>query len=255
MKVVGYVRVSTEEQASEGVSLEAQRAKLEAYARLYELDLVAVEVDAGVSAKTLERPGLRRALARLAGGDVEGLLIAKLDRLSRSVADWNALIESHFGPGGGRQLFSVADSIDTRTAAGRLVLNVLMSVAQWERETIVERTRDAMAHKRTRSERVGQVPFGHDLAPDGRTLVPNDRELGALASIRRLEAEGWSLRRIAAELTRLEVPTKNGRTNWSHSTVADILKRNDPCPRPPAAETSADSPSASRSATSSGAAA
>src|SRR4051812_42961505 len=155
MRVVGYIRVSTEEQASEGISLDAQRAKLEAYARLYDLDLVAVEVDAGASAKTLERPGLRAALARLEAGDVEGLLIAKLDRLSRSVLDWNTLIESHFGPAGGRQLFSVADSIDTRTAAGRLVLNVLMSVAQWERETIVERTRDAMAHKRTRSERVG----------------------------------------------------------------------------------------------------
>src|SRR3954469_45725 len=98
MRVIGYIRVSTEEQASEGVSLDAQRCKLEAYAKLYELDLVAVEVDAGVSAKTLERPGLRSALARLARGDVEGLLIAKLDRLSRSVADWNALIEAHFGP-------------------------------------------------------------------------------------------------------------------------------------------------------------
>lgn len=256
MRVVGYIRVSTEEQASEGVSLDAQRAKLEAYARLYELDLVAVEVDAGASAKTLERPGLRRALARLEGGDVEGLLIAKLDRLSRSVADWNALIEAHFGPGGGRQLFSVADSIDTRTAAGRLVLNVLMSVAQWERETIVERTRDAMAHKRTRSERVGQVPFGHDLAPDGRNLVPNARELAALADVRRWRAEGRTLRAIAAELTRLGVPTKNGRPTWTHTTVADILRRETvPCPRPPGAATPSGTPSAASSGTSSTAAA
>jgi site-specific DNA recombinase len=251
MKVVGYIRVSTEEQASEGVSLEAQRAKLVAYAKLYELDLVAVCVDAGVSAKTLERPGLRSALARLAGGDVEGLLIAKLDRLSRSVADWNTLIESHFGPGGGRQLFSVADSIDTRTAAGRLVLNVLMSVAQWERETIVERTRDAMAHKRTRSERVGQVPFGHDLADDGRALVPNERELEVLADVRRWHAAGRPLRRIAAELTRLGVPTKNGRPAWSHITVAAILRRNDPCPSPPDASSSTATPSPPSSATSS----
>ena len=255
MKVVGYIRVSTEEQASEGVSLDAQRCKLEAYAKLYELDLVAVEVDAGVSAKTLERPGLRSALARLARGDVEGLLIAKLDRLSRSVADWNALIEAHFGPGGGRQLFSVADSIDTRTAAGRLVLNVLMSVAQWERETICERTRDAMAYKRSRSQWLGQTPYGCDLAEDGKTLVENPRELEVLADVRRLKAEGWSLRRIAAELTARRIPTKNGRAAWSHATVADILKRDDPCPRSPAVSEISDTPSASSSATSSTAAA
>ncbi|HEY5312706.1 MAG TPA: recombinase family protein, partial [Pirellulales bacterium] len=167
MKVVAYVRVSTEEQATSGVSLDAQRAKLQAYAALYDLDLVEVIADEGVSAKSLNRPGLQRALAMLTKGKVAGLLVAKLDRLSRSVADWNILIDQHFGEKAGRQLFSVGDSIDTRTAAGRLVLNVLMSVAQWEREAIGERTRDALGHKRSKGERVGQVPFGKRLAADG----------------------------------------------------------------------------------------
>jgi site-specific DNA recombinase len=202
MKVVGYIRVSTEEQASDGVSLDAQRAKVEGYARLYDLTLVDIVVDAGQSAKTLDRPGLARALALLDAGRAAGLLVAKLDRLTRSVAD----------------------AIDTRTAAGRLVLNVLMSVAQWERETIVERTRDAMRHKKGRAERVGQVPYGHDLAADGRTLVPNDREQHVLAEIRVRRDRGHSLRRIAAELTRIGVPTKTGNARWSHSSIADILK-------------------------------
>ncbi len=122
MKAVGYIRVSTEDQAMTGVSLPAQRAKLEAYASLYGLELVRIEVDDGVSAKTLERPALRRALATVDRGEADGLLIAKLDRLSRSVADWDRLIDGYFGERAGKQLWSVADSIDTRTAAGRLVL-------------------------------------------------------------------------------------------------------------------------------------
>jgi site-specific DNA recombinase len=247
--------VSTEEQATEGVSLDAQRSKLVAYADLYDLDLVAVEVDGGVSAKSLARPGLAAAFDRLDRGDVEGLIVAKLDRLSRSVADWNGLIDRYFGDRAGRKLFSVGDSVDTRTASGRMVLNMLMTIAQWEREVIVERTRDAMAHKRARSEWLGQVPFGFDLADDGKALVPNPLELEALDRVRGWRAEGWTLRKIAAELTARGIPTKQGRKAWNHATVADILKReNDPCPRPPDAETSADTPSPPSSATSSTAA-
>jgi site-specific DNA recombinase len=89
------------------------------------------------------------------------------------VGDWQALILRYFGDQAGKRLMSVADSIDTRTAAGRMVLNVMMTMAQWERETIVERTRGAMAFKRSRGERVGAVPFGFDVAADGRQLEPN----------------------------------------------------------------------------------
>ncbi len=86
-RVVGYARVSTEDQAREGVSLAAQRAKLEAYATALDLELVAVREDAGVSAKTLDRPGLRAALEDLRAGRADALLVPKLDRLTRSVRD------------------------------------------------------------------------------------------------------------------------------------------------------------------------
>src|SRR5438445_10066813 len=92
-RVVGYVRVSLEKQANEGHSLPAQRRKLEDYAKLYELQLVDVVVDAGVSAKTLEREGLQRALAMLVAGQADALLVVKLDRLTRSVADLGELGE------------------------------------------------------------------------------------------------------------------------------------------------------------------
>jgi len=225
MKVIGYIRVSTEEQASDGVSLATQREKLQGYAKLYDLELVEIIEDAGQSGKTLDRPGLQKALATIRRGEAGGMLIAKLDRLSRSVVDWNTLIDGYFGERAGRQLFSVADSIDTRTAAGRLVLNVLMSVAQWERETIGERTRDALQHKIRNGERCGKVRFGYRLAEDGTTLIPVPEEQEAIQTIRRLKGAGESLREIAAELTRRGILTKEGNAQWKHTTVARILER------------------------------
>lgn len=224
MKVIGYVRVSTEEQAADGVSLAAQREKLEGYAQLYDLELVATVEDAGQSGKTLGRPGLQAALDMIWAGKADGLLIAKLDRLSRSVVDWNVLIDQYFGEKAGKQLFSVADSIDTRTAAGRLVLNVLMCVAQWERETIGERTRDALQHKIRKGERCGRVRFGYDLGPDGRSLVPNQAEQEAIGIVRQLREEGQTLRQICEGLSQRGIRAKEGGT-WRPQTVANLLKR------------------------------
>lgn len=224
MRVIGYIRVSTEEQAANGQSLSAQRDKLVAYADLYDLDVVEIVQDAGVSAKSLKRPGLAVALNQLRNGEADGLLIAKLDRLTRSVADWQKLIDRYFAEKAGKQLFSVADSIDTRSAAGRLVLNVLLSVAQWERETIAERTADALQHKIRRGERCGKVRFGYDLAEDGKALNRNRGEQRAIALMSDLRAEGKSLRAIAAELNRRRIPTKEG-GRWVHTTVNGILNR------------------------------
>jgi site-specific DNA recombinase len=208
MKAVAYLRVSTEDQAARGVSLEAQRAKIEAYAGLYDLDLVAVVEDAGVSARTMDRPGLQRALAMLARGEAQALIVLKLDRLTRSVRDLGELLE---GPFARAALLSVGEQIDTRTAGGRLVLNVLASVAQWERETIGERTATAMAHKKTKGERVGAVPYGYGLGADRHALVLVAAEQAVIAEARRLKASGLALRAIAAELERAGMVARNGR--------------------------------------------
>lgn len=197
-RVVAYVRVSTDKQAEHGVSLDAQRERLRSYAKLYDLEIVEEIVDAGESAKTLARPGLQRALQSLREGRADGLLVAKLDRLTRSVKDLGELVEDLFADGR-FALLSVGEQVDTRTAAGRLVLNVLGSVAQWERETIAERTRAAMRHMRERGEYVGgKPPYGYRVV-DGE-LVADPVEQGAAALARRLKAAGLSLRAIAAEL-------------------------------------------------------
>ena len=224
MKVVAYIRVSTDEQANSGQSLDAQRHKLLAYASLYELEIVEICIDAGVSAKSLKREGISEALGLIGAGEADGLLIAKLDRLTRSVADWQRLIDEFFSDKKGKQLFSVGDSIDTRTAAGRLVLNVLLSVAQWEREAIAERTTDALQNKIRKGERCGKIRYGFDLASDGRTLVPNVEEQAGIERMRRLRREGLSFRKIALELDRHHFRPKEG-GRWGFTSVRSILAR------------------------------
>src|SRR5262245_43477626 len=164
MRAVGYVRVSTEKQADGGVSLDAQAAKIRAMAVVQGVALVETILDAGESAKSLDRPGMARVLALVDAGAIETVIIAKLDRLTRSVADLAELLKRFERRG--VSLVSVADSLDTRSAAGRLVLNIMVSVSQWEREAIGERTRDALRHKRAKGERVGTVPYGYRVADD-----------------------------------------------------------------------------------------
>ena len=221
MKILGYARVSTDKQADRGVSLEAQDAKLRAYAALHDLELVGVEVDAGESAGTLDRPGLQRALAALRRrGGPEGLLVAKLDRLTRSTRDLADLVEVHFKR---RALLSVGEQIDTRTAAGVLVLNLLTSVGQWERQAIGERTRAALGHLRAQGRRVsGIAPYGYRLDGDALAVEPAEQE--TLERARALRAAGLSLRAVAASLEEAGLLARSGRA-FAPQTLAGILGR------------------------------
>lgn len=221
-RAVAYLRVSTGKQADEGVSLEAQEAKVRAYAALYDLELVAVEVDAGLSAKTLERPALQAALGLLEAGKAEALLVVKLDRLTRSVRDLGDLVDSYFAAGR-FALLSVGEQIDTRSAAGRLVLNVLASVAQWERETTCERTKAAMYYKRQNREYTGgRVPYGWSLAADGEHLEPNTAEQEIVQAALELKAAGLSLRKIGERLEAKGLLPRSG-GHWHAKTIQDLL--------------------------------
>ncbi len=214
-RVIAYVRVSSAIQAESGLGLEAQRAKVAQYAQLYGLTVVEVIEDAGYSAKSMRRPGIARALQMLESGEVDGLLIAKLDRLSRSLKDWSTLIDRHFGDRARfpATLYSVGDSIDTASAAGRLVLNLLMSVAEWERETISERTTDALEAKRAR----GEVWGGHN------AIVRQEGGPEVMVRIRALRAEGLTVRAIATRLNQDGVPARG--KAWHATTVARLLQR------------------------------
>jgi site-specific DNA recombinase len=230
VRVVGYVRVSTEDQGSEGVSLANQEAKIREYCKLYDLQLVRIESDPGVSAKTLDRPGLKSALDDLRRGKsrrnpgVDGILIYKLDRLTRSIGNWDRLIQEFFNEKVKKRLFSVSDQIDTGTANGRMFLNLIMTIAQWEREIIGERTGDALQGKIRRGERCGKVRFGYDLADDGRMLVPNDHEQRAIEHMRTWKAAGKTYRELARMLEEYGIETKEGGI-WRPATIRQILLR------------------------------
>ena len=231
MRVLGYGRGSTSEQE---ITIDLQKEKVASYCATYNLHLVEMIVDPGESAKTLDRPGLTRALDLLRDGQASGMVIFKLDRLTRSVKDLGHLLDEYFGELSKlrKVLYSVEDKFDTQSAAGRLILNVLMSVSQWEREVIVERTVSALAHKRSRSERIsGHIPYGYFLDGDKKTLGVNVEEALIVDTMITLRNAGRSFGWIAAHLNTSGVPTRTGGL-WYPSTVHEIIARK-PAPRAP----------------------
>lgn len=214
MKAIVYVRVSTEEQGKSGLGLEAQRQKALAYCQLHDHEVVEVVEDAGASGKSLDRPGMARVLQAVEHGLVEVVVVAKLDRATRSVRDLGELLERF-----GRSkvaLASVSEHLDTSTAAGRMVVGMLGVIAQWERETIVERITDAMAVKRRRGERVSRfAPTGWKF--DGDRVVEDASGQAALALACEKRASGHSLRDIAAVLNDAGHRTQAGRRHHAMS--------------------------------------
>jgi len=227
LKVVAYTRVSTQGQGDNGCSLEAQAERCRRYADLYDLDVVEVIEDRGASGKSLDRPGLQRALSQLDAGAAEGLLVTKLDRATRSVRDLGLLLDRWFGED--FALFSVAEQIDTRTASGRLVLRILASVAEWEREAIGERTREALAHLKEQGAILGGEPYGWERTrqrdSEGRLLLRRSGDESAIvARILALNRTGESRSAIARRLNEEGVPSKRG-GSWTHKTVGSVIRR------------------------------
>ncbi len=218
-RIVGYVRVSTEDQAREGVSLAAQEERIRAFAFATGRELDEIVIDAGESAKTLNRPGLARILNDLRAGVIEAVIVLKLDRLTRSVRDLADLLDAFQKHDAA--LVSVSESLDTSTASGRLMLNLLASVSQWEREAIGERTADALAHKRSQGRVYGPVPFGYRRNGDQLVSVPT--ELAALNTLRNMRANGASLRVCGAWLTSQGVAPRQGGRIWRACSVQQIL--------------------------------
>jgi len=230
MKVVGYIRVSTEEQATGGHSLVSQRSRIEAYCSLYGHELVGVEEDAGWSAGSMDRPAIKRALAAVSGREVEGLIVVRLDRLTRCLADLLDVIklcEEH-GNGKGRArspavaFMCVEDHLDTSTPTGLLMVHIFGVLAEWERSTIGVRIADTMQTMAANGLRVGSIPHGYRLGDDGKTLVADEVEKAAIRMARRLKADGASLRFIGRALEEAGHANKRG-GRWSASSVKLML--------------------------------
>lgn len=218
MKAALYVRVSTEDQASNGVSLSMQEERLRAYAKARDWQVTKVYVDDGASAKTLDRPALTRLMEDARARKFEAVCIFKLDRLTRSVHDLGTLLE--FFDKRDLGLVSLSESFDATTAVGRLMMNLLGSVSQWEREIIGERTSAALRHKRNHLRVYGEVPFGFKRIGD--RLEPLDRELAIVRRMYGLRRDSLTLRAIADTLNRDRIRTKKGK-QWAAEQVRYIL--------------------------------
>ena len=227
LRVVGYVRVSTDIQAQEGVSLDAQQERIQAYCVASGFRLVHLAQD-DTSAKSLDRPGLAGALKLLECGKADALLVVKLDRLTRSVIDLGTLLNRYF-LNERHILLSVTESLDTRNAMGRFVLYILGLIAQWEREAIGERTREAMRHIKARGGVLGRPPYGHRVSltrgPDGRSrLEPVPEEQSIIARIVELVRSGKDREEICAALHADGISAPRG-LKWNRTMILRILKR------------------------------
>lgn len=232
-KAIGYVRVSTERQADHGVSLDAQRERIATYCAAQGIELVGIESDEGISGKTLDRPGIKRALARLRAGEADTLVVTKLDRLSRSVRDILALVDEVFAERRGAKrgaplyLRSVDAMLDTASPQGRMMLSLMALFAQWEREQIAERTRSALAYLKSQGVRLGQLPYGLARAePDAGqkrlAIVAAPAEAAAAAAAVELRRSGASLRKTAVALERAGLAPRRA-SGWSPSSVVALL--------------------------------
>ncbi len=220
-QAIGYVRVSTEGQVNEGVSLEAQQAKIKSWCEAHGYALLGIQVDAGLSGfRTNNRPGLQAALTDVCKNQA-ALVVYSLSRLARSTKD--AILISERLAKSGADLVSLSERIDTTSAAGKMIFRMLAVLAEFERDQISERTRFAMAHKARQHELVGKIPFGLDLAADGRSLIPNPIEQEVIHVMRALRAKSLAYRAIAAQLTARRIPTKEGHAVWHHTAVRRIL--------------------------------
>ncbi|PIZ30813.1 MAG: DNA invertase Pin [Armatimonadetes bacterium CG_4_10_14_0_8_um_filter_66_14] len=226
MQAIGYVRVSTEEQAAEGVSLAAQRAKLTAYATLKGAHLVEVVEDVAVSGgKPLaERPGGKRLTDAIRRREVDAVLVVKLDRAFRDCADCLSTLTEWDKRGAALHILDLGgNAVDTTSAAGRFMLTVLAGAAEMERNLIRERTSAAMQYKKAAGEYTGgTVPYGFTLSADGVTLTEDATEQRVLVDIAEFRERGYTLRAVAAELNSREVAAKRG-GKWYASSVRAVL--------------------------------
>jgi DNA invertase Pin-like site-specific DNA recombinase len=206
VKAIGYLRVSTEEQAASGLGLEAQRARVTAEIERRGWELAEVIVDDGYSAKSMDRPGIIEAVRMLTSREADALVVAKLDRLSRSLLDFAALMDRSRREGWA--VVALDLGVDTSTPSGEMMAGVMATFAQYERRLIAERTVAALRVLKSRGVRLG-------------------RPVALPAEVRERIAEEWArgttLEVIAAGLTVDGVPTARG-GRWHRATVLKVLR-------------------------------
>lgn len=241
IRVIGYVRVSTDDQADSGESLAAQRAEIARYATDHKVAYECCDLfeDAGISGKsTKNRKGFAQALeqicteARTTTKECR-LVVFSLSRLTRSVRDGLAIADRLRKDG--VTLVSLSEHIDLSTAAGRLMFVIQLAIAQYKVEETAEQTAATIRSKKSKGERIGALPIGVSLVTDGNvskrgkpvTLAASTAEREVIDTIRQLAGQGLGPRPIASALLASGQLARNGKP-YAESTIRGILKREKP---------------------------
>ncbi len=225
-KAVGYICVSTDMQAADGLSLDAQTAAIEQYCAMQGLKLVQIHKDVLSGGKS-ERPGLQEALRSLHRG-VDVLVVLKFDRLSRSIRHFCELYETYF-KSGEKELVSIRESIRLDSSLGRALVSILLVFAQMEREATAERTREALRHMKTCGYHHGKAPYGFMKVPraDGsryKILFENPEEQAVLADIKRSVGAGERITDIAVRMDAAGIKAPVGK-KWNTSYLYQLADR------------------------------
>jgi len=230
VKVIGYIRVSKEEQVQSGLGLDAQRDSIVGFVKSREefsgcsfIPSGDIERDEGVSGAlpASERRGLRRAMARIGRGDV--LIVSKRDRLARDAFE-ALLVEREFDKRGAHIVSVAGEGTEDSTPSGRLFRRIVDAFSEYERAIIAWRVKQALDQKKVRGERSGTIPFGRDLGADGKTLVPNEEEMQVLRDVWKMRGEGKRIPEIVDDLNVRGVRSKTGKL-WSYAAVQRLCER------------------------------
>jgi len=218
VRVAIYTRVSTEDQAKEGFSLEAQRERLEAYCKARDWQVAGIYVDDGHSGRDVRRPAYQKMLAERDSWDT--ILVIKMDRIHRNARHFMEMMDNLRE--WGKDFVSATESLDTSTAMGRFVMDIIQRIAQLESEQIGERVYMGMSQKAKRGPGLlgFPPPLGYDLVDGG--LRVNEREAAVIREIFELARQGRTMDEIARILNERGVTTKRGAA-WAPIKVYRIL--------------------------------
>ena len=223
MKIAaGYVRVSTEEQAREGISLDNQKAKIKAYCELNDFELSEMVSDEGLSAKNLNRPGINKILNMARNKEIDAIVVYKLDRAFRSTID--ALEVTSELDKWGVGFHSINERLDTKSPLGRFFFTLIAGIAEMERGIIAERTSDALKRKIEKGEHVGHIPFGYKI--EHTELIPFLPEQEVIKFAKELRDRGYTFQAIAEEFKNRKIKTKRGKNQWYPTSIRNILMEN-----------------------------
>lgn len=224
MATYAYIRVSTQAQADDGLSLDAQKRQVEGHAMIHGFEIAHIYTERAVSgAKPLDkRPEGRKLLQGAQRGDV--VICPKLDRMFRSAQDALAVAEQLQNRGVSLHLIDLGGDVTT-SAVGKMFFTIVAAFAEFERDRIAERISDVKLNERNKGRFLGGArPFGYQVDKEG-NLIPDDAEQSAIGEVIRLRAEGRSYREISCSVS-------TGPVRVSHATISRILKTHEPLSQP-----------------------